>query len=94
MLPGLPAALQPHLTQQKQNVPAGSNMCANFMLASLDSPLLVSEEMSRSNVHPKGVCGEEHYICIRKGTAERRGASSAVLGRGQDHGTWLVLVSS
>lgn len=72
MLPKLSAALQPHLAQQKQNVPAGSHMCANFLLACLDDPLLVSKEMSKSHLHPRGVFAEKHYFCIRKRTAERR----------------------
>lgn len=94
MLPDVSAALQPHFTQKKQNVPAGSHMCANFMLVCLDGPFLVSKEMSKSHLHPEGFCVEKHYFCISKGTAERRGTASAVLGTGQDQGTRLVLVSS
>lgn len=54
-------------TQQMQNVPAGSHMCANFMLACVDGPFLASKEMSKSHLHSKGVGAEEHYFCIRKG---------------------------
>lgn len=77
MLPGVSAALQPHLTQQKQNIPARSHMCANFMLARLDGPLLVSKEMSKSNLHPERVCGEKLY---QKGNGRQEGSCFGCAG--------------
>ena len=60
--------LQPHLTQQMQNVPAGSHVCANFMLVCVNGLFLASKEKSKSHLHSKGVGWEEHYFCTRKGT--------------------------
>lgn len=50
------AALQPHLTQQMQNVSAGNHVCANFMLACVDGPFLASKEIFISV--PKGSVGK------------------------------------
>lgn len=61
------AALQPHLTQQMQRVPAGRPLRANFMLAWVDAPFPASKEMSKSHLCSKGVSGEEHYFCTMKG---------------------------
>lgn len=62
------AALQPHLAQEMQNVPAGSHVRAHFKQAWVDGLSLASKEMSKSYLCSKGVGEEEHYFCIRKGT--------------------------
>lgn len=97
-----PAALQPHLAQQMQNVPAGSHRRACFMLAWADGPFLTSKEMSKSHLCSNGLSEEEHYFCIRKGAGAfcgckkegNSGVALAVLGTGRDSGSCLALVQS
>ena len=71
------AALQPHLTQQMQNVPAGSHVRTNFMLAWVDSPSLASKEMSKSHLCSRRalLLRQKGNGCVSFAAVERRGTA-------------------